>query len=218
MMPAMIDDDPTDTGQDPTLRASETPGDRASDRTSDRPLDRRDLFVGGATLVAGAALAACGTRAEPKPAPPPPKPSPNAKAMAEVEAKAKANTAVTESLPAPELADLTFADLQARMAAGTTPAGLIARYAGCLCSPASRLSVRRVCGTSSSSSSQCTTRPAVPGEEYSVIMDPPGVETRTSRSRPIGAESPAGVRSPTARSPALPPPFGLPDTVALPTT
>jgi amidase len=133
MMPAMIDDDPDATGQDPTLRASETPGDRASDRTSDRTLDRRDLFVGGATLVAGAALAACGTREEPKPTPkpaaPPPKPSPNAKAMAEVEAKAKANTAVTESLPAPELADLTFADLQARMAGGTdTAKSLVAKY------------------------------------------------------------------------------------------
>jgi amidase len=82
--------------------------------------DRRDRFVGGATLIASAALAACGTREEPRPAPPPPTPSPNARAMAEVEARA--NATVTESLPAPELAELSFADLQARMAAGTDTA------------------------------------------------------------------------------------------------
>ena len=134
MMPAMIDD-PAGTSQDPALRASDgasaPPSDPASPRASDRILDRRDLFVGGATLVAGAALAACGTREEPRPAaaPPPPPPSPNAKAMAEVEAKAKANAAVTESLPAAELAELTFADLQARMAAGSdTAKSLVAKY------------------------------------------------------------------------------------------
>ena len=130
MMPAMIDD-PAGTSQDPDLQASEAASAAPTDPASPRPLDRRDLFVGGATLVAGAAFAACGTREEPKPAPapPPPKPSPNAKAMAEVEAKAKASAAVTESLPAPELAELSFADLQARMTAGTdTAKSLVAKY------------------------------------------------------------------------------------------
>ena len=126
MMPAMIDD-PAGTSQDPALRASDgasaPPSDPASPRASDRILDRRDLFVGGATLVAGAALAACGTREEPRPAaaPPPPPPSPNAKAMAEVEAKAKANAAVTESLPAAELAELTFATFCVAMPAWSVP-------------------------------------------------------------------------------------------------
>ncbi|HEY0476073.1 MAG TPA: amidase [Kofleriaceae bacterium] len=106
-------------------------------------IDRRDLFRGGATLVAGAALAACGNREEPRPAPAgsaePPvvgggagsgtMKSPNAKMSAELEAKAKAAAAATESLPGVELVELTFADLQARMAAGTdTAKSLVAKY------------------------------------------------------------------------------------------
>jgi len=129
MMPAMIDD-PAATSQDPFHKPSDKPID-PTEGSAPRlaVLDRRDLFVGGAGLVAGAALAACGTREEPRPAPPPPKVSPNAKAMAEIEAKAKANAAVAESLPAPELAELSFADLQNRMAAGTdTAKSLVDKY------------------------------------------------------------------------------------------
>ena len=127
MMPAMIDDDVlAGASEHPEIGRTGEPGEA---RAVDPVFHRRDLFLGGASLVAGAALAACGTRDEPRPAPPPPPPSPNAKAMAEVEAKAKANAAATESLPAPELAELTFADLQARMAAGTdTARSLVTKY------------------------------------------------------------------------------------------
>ncbi|TMQ06967.1 MAG: amidase [Deltaproteobacteria bacterium] len=91
-------------------------------------LGRRELFVGGATLVAGAALAACGHREEPRPAPAP-SPRPNAAAAAQLETKAKAQAAASESQPGVELVELTFADLQARMAAGSdTAKSLVAKY------------------------------------------------------------------------------------------
>ncbi|HMG55578.1 MAG TPA: amidase [Kofleriaceae bacterium] len=110
----------------------------AGDHQAPTPIDRRDLFRGGATLVAGAALAACGNRDEPHPAPaaaaPAPaqgsaKPSPNAAAMAKLESDNKKATDAIESLPAAELAELTFSDLQARMAAGTdTARSLVTKY------------------------------------------------------------------------------------------
>jgi amidase len=101
---------------------------RSLDRPTDRAIDRRDLFRGGATLVAGVALGACGHREEPRPAPTPP-PDPNKAAAAEVEAKAKAVATAGEAVPAVELVELTFADLAARMAAGTdTAKSLVAKY------------------------------------------------------------------------------------------
>lgn len=126
---ARANDRDVDGNQDLTRDANRDVIDQATGRAIDRALDRRDLFLGGATLVAGAALAACGTREEPRPAAAPPRPSPNAEAMAKLEAKAKEVTAATESLPGAELAELTFADLQARMAAGTdTARSLVAKY------------------------------------------------------------------------------------------
>jgi amidase len=54
---------------------------------------------------------------------------PNAKLAAEVEAKAKAVASAAESAPAVELVELTFADLQARMVAGTDSAkSLVGKY------------------------------------------------------------------------------------------
>jgi amidase len=129
MMPGMTDDE--DLACDPSAHRTPSPA------TGERALDRRELFLGGATLVAGTALAACGTRDEPRPAPTPGSagapaaagPGPNAAAIAGVETKAPGVAAVTGSLPAPELAELTFADLQARMAAGTdTARSLVAKY------------------------------------------------------------------------------------------
>ncbi|HEX7836238.1 MAG TPA: amidase [Kofleriaceae bacterium] len=102
--------------------------DRTTDHTTERTVDRRELFRGGATLVAGAALAACSSREEPRPAPAP-KRSPNAAAQAELEAKAKAQAKASEELPGVELVELTFADLAARMAKGTdTAKSLVAKY------------------------------------------------------------------------------------------
>ncbi|HEU4726365.1 MAG TPA: amidase [Kofleriaceae bacterium] len=79
----------------------------------------------------GAALpvaAACGNREEPRPAPAA-KPTPQHAAATEVEVKAKAQATALESLPAMELMDLTFADLQARMAKGTdTARSLVQKY------------------------------------------------------------------------------------------
>src|SRR5262249_4219803 len=100
-------------------------------QTSASALDRRDLFRGGATLVVGAALG-CGKREEPTPAAPPaspPKASPNAKAMDELADKVKKQEAASQSMPAAELVELTFADLEARMAAGTdTARSLVQKY------------------------------------------------------------------------------------------
>src|SRR5690242_8492147 len=118
MMRAMTDD--ANPPADPSHHA---PSDRAtaSEPAAPRPaLDRRDLFRGGATLVVGAALG-CGKREEPKPAPPaaPPKANPNAKVMDELADKVRKQEAASESMPAVELVELSFADLEARMAAGT---------------------------------------------------------------------------------------------------
>lgn len=113
-----------DKPSEPEQEAERVPAVRAV-----RSIDRRELFRGGATLVAGATLGACGNRDEPRPAPAPPHKSPNAAAATEIEAKAKAVAAASESLPGVELVELTFADLQARMAAGTdTAKSLVGKY------------------------------------------------------------------------------------------
>jgi amidase len=96
------------------------------DREGPAALDRRDLFRGGATIVVGAALSACGRREEPRPAsakpaepPAPPAPTPPPAPAA----------ATTDAAPAGELVEATFADLQARMKAGTDSAkSLVAKY------------------------------------------------------------------------------------------
>jgi len=96
---------------------------------------RRELFRGGATLVAGAALAACGTREEPRPAPradksgKPVNRRPSSVPQNEGADKAQAGAAHGEALPGGELVELAFADLQARMAAGSESAkSLVAKY------------------------------------------------------------------------------------------
>jgi len=92
-------------------------------------IDRRELFLGGATLVAGAALGACGHHDEPRPAPASPPKMSNAAAAAELAAKAKAQAATSETLPGVELVELTFDDLQRRMTAGTdTAKSLVTKY------------------------------------------------------------------------------------------
>src|ERR1051325_3626500 len=127
MMRAMTDD-----ANRPSAPSPHAPSDGATaGEPMPRPaLDRRDLFRGGATLVVGAAIG-CGKREEPSPAPPapPPKPSPNAKAMDELADKVKKQQAASEAMPAVELVELTFADLEARMAAGTdTARSLVQKY------------------------------------------------------------------------------------------
>jgi amidase len=138
MMRAMTDDDPAAVASDLQTPSLDAANGAEADPAAGRTMGRRDLFLGGATLVAGAALAACGTREEPKPAPATPstkeaaaaaKAAKNAANQATLETKVKDITAVTESLPAADLAELTFADLQARMAAGSDSArSLVARY------------------------------------------------------------------------------------------
>src|SRR5690348_4055609 len=103
MMRGMTDD------ADRPLPSQPLPSDSATSPSSspspDHVLDRRGLFLGGASLVAGAALAACGKREEPKPAPP--APSPNAKAMGELADKVKKQEAAAETQPGVELVELT---------------------------------------------------------------------------------------------------------------
>jgi amidase len=101
-------------------------------------IPRRDLFRSGATLLAGAtllgaaALPACGQREEPHPAAPPPPAKLGGVTQADVKAaedKAKAQATALEAYPAMELVELTFADLQSRMAKGTdTAKSLVAKY------------------------------------------------------------------------------------------
>jgi amidase len=87
------------------------------------PIDRRDLFRSGATLAIAAALPACSRRDEPVPrgvttpaAPPPTAP-------------AAPVAAAPGTAPAAELVELSFAQLAARMAAGSdTAASLVAKY------------------------------------------------------------------------------------------
>ena len=127
MMRAMTDD--ANRPSDPSHHAP-SDGATAGEPMPRPALDRRDLFRGGATLVVGAAIG-CGKREEPKPAPaaPPPKASPNAKAMDELADKVKKQEVASESMPAVELVELTFADLEARMAAGTdTAKSLVQKY------------------------------------------------------------------------------------------
>src|ERR1041385_4084048 len=127
MMRAMTDD--ANPPSDPSHHAP-SDGATAGEPMPRPALDRRDLFRGGATLVVGAAIG-CGKREEPKPAPaaPPPKASPNAKAMDELADKVKKQEVASESMPAVELVELTFADLEARMAAGTdTAKSLVQKY------------------------------------------------------------------------------------------
>jgi amidase len=114
----------TDDANRPSATSPPQPGEAAS------AIDRRDLFRGGATLVAGAALGACGKREEAKPAPAaPPMSSPNTKAMGELADKVKKQEAASESIPAVELVELTFADLEARMVSGSdTARSLVQKY------------------------------------------------------------------------------------------
>jgi len=124
----MIDDSDLPAAVSETNRVTDPSNDRSRSRSRSGSIERRDLFRGGATLVAGVALGACGHREEPRPAPAPP-PSPSHAAAAEVEAKAKAVATAGEAVPAVELVELTFADLAARMAAGTdTAKSLVAKY------------------------------------------------------------------------------------------
>jgi amidase len=79
-------------------------------------LDRRGLFRIGATIALGAALPACSRREEPRPVPPGPKPSAPSPPPASVEAPT-------------DVVELSFAELQARMAAGKDSAkSLVAKY------------------------------------------------------------------------------------------
>jgi len=89
-------------------------------------IDRRDLFRTGATLAVGAALPACGRREEPRPVAPQAKP---AEPPASPQPAAPATAGAHDAAPAAELVELTFADLQARMAAGSeTARSLVAKY------------------------------------------------------------------------------------------
>jgi amidase len=86
---------------------------------------RRDVFRTSAMIAVGAALPACGKREEPRPAPPKPAPEP----VLPTPPAAAAKAAAEEAAPAVELIELTFADLQARMKAGTdTSKSLVAKY------------------------------------------------------------------------------------------
>jgi amidase len=90
-------------------------------------IDRRDLLRGSATLVAGATLAACGKREEPRPAPA--APTPAQPTSAPPMSPPPATAASHDAAPATELVELTFAELGARMAAGTeTAKSLVAKY------------------------------------------------------------------------------------------
>jgi amidase len=95
-------------------------------------IDRRDLLRGGATLLAGATLAACGKREEPHPAPAAPKPTEPTEptsASPPPSAPTPATAASHEAAPATELVELTFAELSARMASGAeTAKSLVAKY------------------------------------------------------------------------------------------
>ena len=79
-------------------------------------IDRRELFRGGATLVAGAALAACAAHDE-------------LRAPAAQPASPPAPGAPATAASGDDLIEATFAELQARMAAGReTAKSLVARY------------------------------------------------------------------------------------------
>ena len=92
-------------------------------------IDRRDLFRCGATLVAGATLAACSTREEPHPAPAAPAPATPAQPATPPTPPPPASAAAPGAAPATELVELTFAELAARMAAGTeTATSLVGKY------------------------------------------------------------------------------------------
>jgi amidase len=102
---------------------------RMVDDDDESAIDRRDLFRTGATLLVGAAIPACGKREEPRPAAPAKPPSPTAAAVAKKEADARAAAEAAEAVPAVEIIELTFADLEARMANGTdTAKSLVAKY------------------------------------------------------------------------------------------
>ncbi|HEX4417026.1 MAG TPA: amidase [Kofleriaceae bacterium] len=101
-----------------------------ADEPTDGPIDgigRRELLRTGATLLAGAAIVACGNRDEPRPvagsgsgSEQRPKPLVHPDAVVRTTA---------EAAPAVELIELSFADLEARMAAGTdTAASLVGKY------------------------------------------------------------------------------------------
>jgi amidase len=96
---------------------------RMADDT-DKPtiaIARRDLFRGGATIVAGAALTACG-----RPAPAAPAPVTPATASSPPPVTAPVAAAAP---PGADLVEATFADLTARMLAGSdTAASLVAKY------------------------------------------------------------------------------------------
>src|SRR5690349_14296382 len=89
-------------------------------------LDRRDLFR-CATFVAAAALPACGKREEPRPAPARPPAAATPAPPAPPPSPAAAYTG--ENAPAVELVELSIADLQLRMKAGSdTAKSLVAKY------------------------------------------------------------------------------------------
>jgi amidase len=107
-----------------------------SDNDVDQPAPegfaRRDLFRGGATLVASVALSACGKREEPRPAAAPSAPPASDQAglpPSAPPATPPAPPASHHAAPATELVELTFADLQKRMADGTeTAKSLVEKY------------------------------------------------------------------------------------------
>jgi amidase len=91
-------------------------------------IDRRDLFRSSATLLAGATLAACTKREEPHPAHASPA-QPGTGSAAPATPSRPATTPPSHDGPAAELVELTFADLQARMAAGKdTARSLVTKY------------------------------------------------------------------------------------------
>ena len=93
----------------------------------DAAIARRALFRVGAVIAAGAALPACSTRDEPRPVPA--KPTEASAAPASPPPPAAPPAAVRDAVPAPELIEATFAELQAKLASGSeTARSLVDKY------------------------------------------------------------------------------------------